>query len=152
MSLRKYIYFFNICLQLCNNLIQNQYKIIIILIKANLYFLFVKESTTSIYYCRANSEHPFKKFFGNSLGTSWSTAKLAFIMILEKQWRVVPIFWPIVYIFIYILMMMKMFPVVISFTQYLWNLWNVNETLDSQIVFYTISQYSFFMTILRLKI
>ena len=34
-----------------NNLNQNECKIIIILIKVNLQFPFIKESTMSIYYC-----------------------------------------------------------------------------------------------------
>ena len=34
-------------MQLCNDLNQNSYKIITILIKANLYFLFIQESTKS---------------------------------------------------------------------------------------------------------
>ena len=37
-------------MQLCNNLNQNEYKTIIILTKIDNYFLFIKESNTSIYY------------------------------------------------------------------------------------------------------
>ena len=37
-----------------NNLKQNEYEIIIILFKVTFYFLFIKESTQSIDYCRAN--------------------------------------------------------------------------------------------------
>ena len=59
MSLKKEIYFFYVCIQLCNKLNQNEYEIILISIKANLYFFFIKDSTMSIYSCNENSWHRF---------------------------------------------------------------------------------------------
>ena len=90
----------------CNDLNQNEYKVIIILSRENLYFLFIKESTTSIYNYRANSWLPFKGlikgswykwfrssvckcvnnsclFLGSSLWTLRSIAKLVYYELRE---------------------------------------------------------------------
>ena len=103
--------FFSVSIHLCNRLNQNEYKIIMVLIKTNLFFFFSSENPLPSFTrakqilwipssnlqkyvdwsdCRAVCKRVNNSclFFGSSLRTLRSIVKLAFIMKLEL-WKTI---------------------------------------------------------------
>ena len=83
-------FFFHIWMQLYNNLNHNEYKIIIILIKTNLCFLFIKESNMKIYYCIHNLRFGHFSFSNIFLGYNiniYKTNIYLSIAIVTAQWQ-----------------------------------------------------------------